>query len=322
MTTAETMIPVTLPDPAGEPALLHELEPVVARNIDRHLTVVRDWNPHDYVPWSEGRDFALLGGEDWRPEDSRMDPAVRASLVVNLLTEDNLPAYHGDFAGTLGRDAAWGEWTNRWTAEEARHGIALRDYLVVTRAVDPVDLERRRLRHMSAGSGGAPGGILETLAYVTFQELATRVAHRNTGAATGCPVGDQLLARIAADENLHMLFYRNLVDAALERAPDATMAAIRNVLLDFRMPGEHQPDFARYSLMIAMAGIYDLRLHHDKVVMPVLRHWRIFERTDFGPAGEAAREDLARFLQGLDRRAARFTEKREERLARSGAARA
>ncbi|WP_326590251.1 acyl-ACP desaturase [Streptomyces brevispora] len=311
------------PHPKQELALLHELEPIVAQNIDRHLKAVRDWNPHDYVPWSRGRDYALLGGEDWTPEDTVLDPAVQASLVVNLLTEDNLPGYHGDFAGTLGRDAAWGEWTNRWTAEEARHGIALRDYLVVTRAVDPVDLERRRLAHMAAGSGGSPGGVLETLAYVTFQELATRVSHRNTGSATGCPIAERLLARIAADENLHMLFYRNLLDAALDRAPDDAMVAIRDMLLDFRMPGESQPDFARFSMMIAMAGIYDLQLHHEKVVMPVLRHLRVFERTGFGPVGEQAREELASFLEGLEQQASRFTARREDRrvrLARRAAA--
>ena len=51
---------------------------------------------------------------------------------------------------------------------------------------------------------------------MSFQELATRVSHRNTGKATGYPIAEQLLARIATDENLHMVFYRNLVAAALE----------------------------------------------------------------------------------------------------------
>ena len=32
--------------------LLLELEPVVARQLDRHLTVTKDWMPHEYVPWS------------------------------------------------------------------------------------------------------------------------------------------------------------------------------------------------------------------------------------------------------------------------------
>ena len=53
--------------------LLHELEPVVEENLERHLKITKNWNPHDYVPWSEGRDFAFLGGEDWAPEQSRLD---------------------------------------------------------------------------------------------------------------------------------------------------------------------------------------------------------------------------------------------------------
>jgi acyl-[acyl-carrier-protein] desaturase len=297
--------------------VLHELEAVVAQNIDRHLSVVRDWNPHDYVPWSEGKNFALLGGEDWSPEQSSIEPAVQASLLVNLLTEDNLPSYHRDIATTFHRHGAWGEWVNRWTAEEARHSIALRDYLVVTRAIDPVDLERRRLGHMSFGTTNEPEGVLENLAYVTLQELATRLSHRNTGAATGCPIGDQLLARIAADENLHMIFYRNLVAAALEIAPDDMLIAIRNAVLNFEMPGASQPDFHRFSVVIANHGIYDLQLHHDKVVMPVLRHWEIFERTDFTARGERAREELAAFLQALDERANRFVERRLRRQAQT-----
>ncbi|WP_320068865.1 acyl-ACP desaturase [Micromonospora sp. RTGN7] len=299
--------------------VLRELEPVVAENLNRHLSVARDWNPHDYVPWSEGRNFGFLGGDDWEPDQSRLEPAVRASMVVNLLTEDNLPSYHRDIATTFGRDGAWGEWVNRWTAEEARHGAALRDYLVVTRAVDPVDLERRRLRHMSVGTLNEPEGVLENLAYTAFQELATRLAHRNTGAATGCPIGDQLLARIAADENLHLIFYRNTAGAALDIAPDDTLIAIRNAVLNFEMPGASQPDFHRFSVLIANHGIYDLRLHHDKVVMPILRHWKIFERNDLTARGEQVREELADFLGKLDERASRFVERRAQRQARATA---
>ena len=50
-----------------EARLLHELEPVVAENLERHLSMAKEWHPHDYVPWSRGRDFAYLGGEDWAP---------------------------------------------------------------------------------------------------------------------------------------------------------------------------------------------------------------------------------------------------------------
>jgi acyl-[acyl-carrier-protein] desaturase len=290
--------------------ILVELEPTVADNLDRHLGLAREWHPHDYVPWSRGRDFAFLGGEDWRPEDSPLDPVARTAMVVNLLTEDNLPSYHREIATRFGRDGAWGQWVGRWTAEEGRHGIALRDYLVVTRGVDPVALERARMAQMTAGYDSGDKSALRTLAYVSFQELATRVSHRNTGRATGCPVAERLLSRIATDENLHMVFYRNLMAAALEIEPDAAMQAIRDEVVGFAMPGAGMADFARSSLTIAKAGIYDLRLHHDEVLLPVLRQWRVFDRDDFGPAGEQAREELSAFLAELDERASRFVERR------------
>jgi acyl-[acyl-carrier-protein] desaturase len=296
--------------------LLRELEPVVAANLDRHLTMAKEWHPHDYVPWSRGRDFAFLGGTDWEPEDSPLDPVAQTALVVNLLTEDNLPSYHREIATRFGRDGAWGQWVGRWTAEEGRHGIALRDYLVVTRGVDPVALERARMDQMTLGYDSGDKSSLQTVAYVSFQELATRVSHRNTGRAAGCPVAEQLLSRIATDENLHMVFYRNLMGAALDLAPDDAMEAIRDEVIGFAMPGSGMTDFARKSVVIAKAGIYDLRLHHDEVLMPVLRHWKVFERDGFGPRGEKAREDLAAFLTELDARASKFVERRERAAAR------
>jgi acyl-[acyl-carrier-protein] desaturase len=291
--------------------LLVELEPVVAENLDRHLSAAKEWHPHDYVPWSRGRDFAFLGGDDWTPADSPLDPVAQTAMVVNLLTEDNLPSYHREIATRFSRDGAWGQWVGRWTAEEGRHGIALRDYLVVTRGVDPVALERARMEQMTVGYDSGDKAPLQTLAYVSFQELATRVSHRNTGRATGCPLAEQLLARIATDENLHMIFYRNMMAAALELDPDAAMEAIRDEVVGFQMPGAGMADFTRSSVIIAKAGIYDLRLHHDEVLAPVLRQWRVFDRTDLGPRGEQAREELATFLAALDERAARFVEKRE-----------
>ncbi len=306
-------------DEGVESRLLHDLEPVVAENLERHLSIAKPWHPHDYVPWSRGRDFAFLGGEDWRPEDSPLDPVAQTAMTVNLLTEDNLPSYHREIATRFGRDGAWGEWVGRWTAEEGRHGIALRDYLVVTRGVDPVELESLRMAHMQAGYDSGDKTALQAVAYVSFQELATRVSHRNTGAATGCPLAEQLLTRIATDENLHMVFYRNLVAAALDRAPDATMCAIRDEVVGFQMPGQGMPGFARNSVTIAKAGIYDLRLHHDDVIAPVLRFWKLFSRDDFGPAGERARDELAAFMTGLDEQASRFVEKRDRQRERAAA---
>jgi acyl-[acyl-carrier protein] desaturase len=295
-----------------ETDILRELEPVVEVNLERHLQVAKEWMPHEYVPWSEGRTFdGVLQGAAWEPADSKVSDVARTSLIVNLLTEDNLPSYHHEIATVFGRDGAWGTWVHRWTAEEGRHAIAIRDYLLVTRAVDPVAMERARMTHMAAGFESANhDDLLRSLAYVSFQELATRISHRNTGKITGDPVAEQLLARIALDENLHMVFYRNLLGASLELAPNQAMRAITEVVRTFEMPGSTIEDFTRKSVQIALAGIYDLRIHHDDVLAPVLRNWGVWDVEGLDGDGEKAREELAEILGRLDAAASRFEEKR------------
>jgi acyl-[acyl-carrier-protein] desaturase len=296
--------------------VLSELEPVVARELDRHLAAAREWMPHEYVPWSLARDFdGPMGGEAWDVSQSSMSAVVRTALVVNLLTEDNLPSYHREIHRCMGSDGAWATWIGRWTAEEGRHGTAIRDYLLVTRAVDPTALERERMVHMTGGYGrDNDPDVFDTLAYVTFQELATRIAHRNTGKQSGDPVCERLLTRIATDENLHMVFYRNMLDAALELAPDRTMEAIWGAIEGFKMPGSTIEGFGRRSLQIAMAGIYDLRIHRDEVLMPVVRQLGLLERTGLGDTGRVAQAALGSFLEVLDAKAARFESKRAAAL--------
>jgi acyl-[acyl-carrier-protein] desaturase len=163
--------------------------------------------------------------------------------------------------------------------------------------------------------------MLHTVAYVSFQELATRISHRNTGKFTEDPACEQLLQRIAVDENLHMVFYRNLLAAALEIAPDQTVQAVWDVVESFEMPGSTIEGFTRRSLKIALAGIYDLRIHRDEVLNPVLRHWKLFDLEGLSAEGEQAREKLASFMDDLDRKASRFEEKREAQRARQAARR-
>ncbi|AYF79631.1 acyl-ACP desaturase [Nocardia yunnanensis] len=306
-------------------ALLAELEPVAEANLNRHLALAKDWHPHDYVPWDEGRNFAAMGGIDWEPGQSRLGEVARAAMITNLLTEDNLPSYHRLISDAFSRDGAWRVWVDRWTAEENRHGIVLRDYLVVTRGVDPVALEQARMTCMGQGvddpTGTGQHAVLHGVAYVTFQELATRVSHRNTGRACEDPIADRMLGRIAADENLHMVFYRNICGATLDLVPDDALAAIDAVIRNFRMPGAGMPDFRRNSVLIAKHGIYDLRQHLDEVIWPVLRKWNIFERTDFTDPGERIREELAAFLEKLAKDVVRFEEQRDRALAREAARR-
>ena len=277
---------------------LADLEPVVARLLDRHLDTAKEWFPHDYVPWDEGRSFA---DAPWQPSDSRLSAVARTALELNLLTEDNLPYYHLAIWTIFGGRGAWGEWARRWTAEEARHSIAIRDYLLVTRAVDPVALERERMDHMSRGYYPRRiAGPLDGLVYVTLQELATRIAHRNTGAITADPAAERLLVRVALDENLHYAFYRDVAAAALELDPSAMVLAMKRQVLGFAMPGLELRGFRERAITIAEAGIYDLRIHHEQVLCPVLlKHWRLRELRGLNDEAERARDEVLSFLDAL-----------------------
>jgi acyl-[acyl-carrier-protein] desaturase len=304
--------------------LLRELEPVVEQNINRHLQMRKDWNPHDYIPWAEGKNFYALGGQDWHPEQSKLSEVAQVAMLQNLLTEDNLPSYHREIAMNFSMDGPWGWWVNRWTAEENRHGIALRDYLLVTRSIDPLELEELRVEQVTRGfsPGQGPQGemfaesLFDSVIYVTFQELATRVSHRNTGKACNEPIADQLLQRVSADENLHMIFYRDVSAAGLDIAPNQAMKSLHRVLRNFKMPGYTVPEFRRKAVIIAVGGVYDPRIHLDDVVKPVLKKWRIFEREDFTGEAAAMRDDLGELVAELEDTCEKFEIAKERRLER------
>jgi acyl-[acyl-carrier-protein] desaturase len=294
--------------------LLAELEPTGAQLFERHLATAKEWFPHELVPWSRGRDFDE--DEPFDPDAAGVAPAARSALTVNLLTEDNLPHYFHRVASHFGGDGVWGEWSRRWTAEEGRHSIVIRDYLTVTRSVDLRALERARMVQVSRGVVPNPPRLSDGIVYVALQEIATRIAHRNTGKLLGDPVGQAIMTRVAADENLHHLFYRDLCSAALEIDPSAMVAAIERQVRHFEMPGVGIPDFARHARAIADAGVYDYAAHHDQILVPIIfKHWRIEQLQNLKAAAEQARERLLRHMERLNLATKRVLARKQRRTA-------
>jgi acyl-[acyl-carrier-protein] desaturase len=194
----------------------------------------------------------------------------------------------------------------------------------VTRAVDPIELETLRLEVVNRGF--SPGqnqqgdcfasSVTDSVLYVSFQELATRISHRNTGKACDDPIADQLLAKISADENLHMIFYRDISAAAFDLVPNQAMKSLHMVLRQFRMPGFSVPEFRRKAVIIAVGGVYDIGIHLNEVVLPVLKKWRIFEREDFTGKAARMRDDLGTLMEELAAESAKFEESKQRYLAR------
>jgi acyl-[acyl-carrier-protein] desaturase len=274
--------------------------------LERHLARSKEWFPHLLVPWSQGRDFPPDGGAD--PPADPLAAGVRSALFVNLLTEDNLPHYFHTIARAFAPDSAMGEWSRRWAAEEQRHATVIRDWLCVTRGLDLVVLERARMRQVSAGfaARGREATLSDGLIYLALQELATRVSHWNTGSqldATGAAV----MRRVAADENLHFLFYRDLASAALALDPSEAVLAMDRQVTGFEMPGTGIEDFAAHAAAIAVAGIYDFRVHYEQILLPVvLQHWHLESVVGLSGPAEKAREHALAHIGRLRRVADRI----------------
>jgi acyl-[acyl-carrier-protein] desaturase len=294
--------------------LLHDLEGEVEKLLERHYNSTKMWHPHTMVPWSRGRDFEA--DYEWSADDANVPPEVRSALFVNLLTEDNLPYYFRDIERMFGEEGPWGEWTRRWTAEEARHAAVIRDYLTVTRAIDPVALEEGRMVQMCGGMVPRPPSAIDGLVYVTLQELATRISHRNTGALLDDRAGYDIMRRVAIDENFHFLFYRDAASAALEIDPSETVRAMERQVIGFAMPGEGIPDFVEHAKVIANAGIYNLSVHYEQILEPiVLRHWNLAGLGGLDGEAEQARDRVMAYIAKSERVANRLKARMEARQA-------
>ena len=293
-------------------ALLEELRPVAETLLERHLRNAKEWFPHELVPWSLGRDFEP--GEVWDESQAPMDEAVRSALFVNLLTEDNLPHYFRTIDRLYGEDDAWGAWSKRWTAEEGRHAIVIRDYLTVTRSVDPIALERGRMAQLSGGQVPQPATVADGLVYVTLQEMATRISHRNTGRLLSDKRGYEIMARVAGDEQLHHVFYRDTASAMIEVDPSTVVLAIERNVKGFEMPGTGIPDFAAHAKAIADAGIYDFAAHHDHILQPiVVKHWGLESLEGLTPEAEEARASTLTFIDRVGKAGRRMADRRAAR---------
>ncbi len=287
--------------------MLEALTPVAESLLARHLSQTKEWFPHEFVPWERGPDVVV--GRPWQPEDSTMVPAVRSALYVNLLTEDNLPYYLRDVQRLFGNDDVWGQWTRRWTAEEARHSIVIRDYLTLVNAIDPVELERSRMTQMSTAHVPDPPSTAHGVLYLSLQELATRISHHNTGKLID-PAGQEVMKRVAFDENFHFLFYRDLATAAFELDPSTMLCALETELVNFAMPGTGIPGFSAHARAISRAGIYDFRVHYEQILVPVvLRHWAVGQRTGLTPEAARAQEAIIAHVDKVGRVAARLGER-------------
>jgi acyl-[acyl-carrier-protein] desaturase len=77
------------------------------------------------------------------------------------------------------------------------------------------------------------------------------------------------------------------------------------------MPGTGVPDFETHAKRLARAGVYDLAIHHEQVLLPiVVRHWRVEHLTGLKETAKRAQEQLMKYLDRLGKVARRLAEGR------------
>jgi acyl-[acyl-carrier protein] desaturase len=237
-------------------ALTLELEPVVEANVDRHLNSEDIWFAHDYVPFDRGQNFAFLGGRDWDPSQATLPRVFTDACEILLLLKDNLAGHHRELVEHFILEDWWGRWIGRWTAEEHLHAIALREYLVVTREVDPTANEDARVQHVMKGYRGDKYTQVETLVYMAFTEHSHAVFCSNLAAQLEEPILAGLIDRIARDEIRHEKFFSNLVAHCLGYTRDETIAAIAARAADLDVVGADIDPYQDKVQNVAEAGIF------------------------------------------------------------------
>jgi len=243
-------------------ALILELEPVVEQLMDHHLNTQDLWFAHDYVPFDRGENFAFLGGRDWDASQATLPRSITDACEILLLLKDNLAGHHRELVEHFILEEWWGRWLGRWTAEEHLHAIALREYLVVTREVDPAANEEARVQHVTKGYRGDTYTQVETLVYMAFTERTHAVFCRNLAAHIEEPVLAGLVDRITRDEVRHEEIFSKLVAQCLGYTRDETIAAIAARAADLQVVGADIDAYQDKVQHVADAGIFgpaDLR---------------------------------------------------------------
>jgi acyl-[acyl-carrier-protein] desaturase len=237
-------------------ALIVELEPVVQQELRRHIDSEDIWYAHEYVPFEQGENFAFLGGRDWDPSSVTLPKTVTDALEILLITKDNLAGYHREFVFSFILEEKFGRWIGRWTAEEHLHAIALRNYLVVTREIDPAANEDVRVEHVMKGYRADTYSQVERLVFMAFFEREHAVFCRNLEAQITEPVLKGLVGRIARDEERHEEFFANLVSHLLSYSREETIAAIAARAADLDVVGGDIDAYADKLQNMADAGIF------------------------------------------------------------------
>lgn len=300
--------------------LLTELSPDITRLYDHHVEISHRWDPQLLVTYSDALDYADTDPK--APPRLELPKPVVSALIVNSLTEDNLPYYTSYLLGVAEGHEGLRTWVMRWVSEENDHQYTMRAWLDATGAVNPFMLNRLRDHQVSTGQVPTPNTVPRALVYTTLQEGSTRIAHTNTGRALGKDHrGNKTMSTIAGDEAKHRNFYFGLAAAGLQLEPSRFVVAMHDEIANFEMPGTGIKGFRLHAARISMAGIYGVT-EFLKNADDTLAEWEVWDVPDAELTDEAkqARDALVVVLDDYRDKAREEQAKRQGRAAKEATA--
>ena len=284
--------------------VLLALEPFVRQQTAEHLERRKLWFPNDlFSADAQETEQAQQELLKVRADARGLPDTVRVALALNLLTEEGLPHFHRLIATHLGNESPWSDWNNLWTAEEDRHGCALRDYVRDARIFRMGALERLQYQYLEAGfNPDWERDPYRLLAYTSLQERATQMAHANTGRTCSQyePKIQRILAHISGDESRHYAFYRGVFGAILKEDTNTALGSLLKVMPALAMPGHTISNYEHMSDVVRRADIYGPR-HYRQIVEELLEFWNVGGLTGLSADGAAAQEKLMKIPARLQR---------------------
>ncbi|MDT5260580.1 MAG: acyl-[acyl-carrier-protein] desaturase, partial [Mycobacterium sp.] len=173
----------------------------------------------------------------------------------------------------------WGTWIGRWTAEEHLHAIVLREYLVVTRDIDPVANEHVRVEHVMKGYRADQLSKIETLVLMALRAREHGVFCRRLAAQIDDPTLRRLMELIAVDEERHTVFFENLVRECYRLEPEETIGAIAARAAELDVIGADIDAYKDKVVTVAEAGIFDENLMRQ-TISDSIAAWGLSDRPE------------------------------------------
>jgi len=240
----------------------------------------RRWSVFDDVDWG-----ALA---DEKPDSDR---GLTAETYCGI--EMLLPDYVSQGIHLVRRDVGQTWFIATWGYEEAKHGLALREYLTRTGLrtnEELLDFQSQIIERAWTIPFDTPRRMI---AYGFLQESTTLLSYKKERAAAiaaDLRVLASIYAWIGRDEAAHADFYARLFRIQLENDPDGAIDDLVHVFRHFQMPGRTQlPDFEARAIRMAEVGL-NRQSFIAEVWLPALRRLGL-SRKDVSRALRRQRQD-------------------------------